>query len=369
MLPRALVTNMQFNDRMRIGFSIAQTGALSVMGMQAVNGVRLWVSQVERKGGIRIGQQLLPVRLIIRDDGSRTSIAHKNFESLINEDHADVLLGPYSSHLTKAAAEICHAYRRILWNHGGASDEICRGDSHWLVSTLSPASQYLQKLPLWIATNDGAADHYLVLSSSKGTFASHVAAGLRQSIRALAKPVRLHAAELPESIDALIRLLNEMTPAVLILIGTFDQETGFIQTRRAWPKSIRQVACVSAGVDQFVGSVGELAEGIVGPSQWEPGVHHAISTGPQSHQFVSDFTYSFRESPNYVAAGAFATGLIIEECVRRAASLDDADLRNTARNLKTHTFYGQFRIDQSGRQIGHAMHLVRWQDGRKIVLT
>jgi hypothetical protein len=43
---------------MRIGFSIVQTAALSVMGMQAVNGVRLWVSQVERKGDIRIGQQL-----------------------------------------------------------------------------------------------------------------------------------------------------------------------------------------------------------------------------------------------------------------------------------------------------------------------
>jgi hypothetical protein len=60
---------------MRIGFSIAQTAALSVMGLQAVNGVRLWVSQVERKGDIRIGQQLLPVRLIIRDDCSRTSLS------------------------------------------------------------------------------------------------------------------------------------------------------------------------------------------------------------------------------------------------------------------------------------------------------
>src|SRR5262249_39577650 len=182
------------------------------------------------------------VRLIIRDDRSRTSIAHKNIQSLINEDHVDVLLGPYSSHLTKAAADICQGYQRILWNHGGASDEICRPHSHWIVSTLSPASQYLQKLPPWIATNDSASDHYLVLSSSKGMFASHVAAGLRQSICALARPVRLQAAELHDTIDALIRLLNEMTPAVLILIGTFEQEIGFIQTRRESPKSIRTLA-------------------------------------------------------------------------------------------------------------------------------
>jgi len=361
--------NLHFNDRMHIGISIAQTGALSALGLEALHSVQLWVSYIQRKGGIRVGQQSLPVHLIIRDDQSRTSVARKNVESIIGKDHVDILLGPYSSHLTKAAAEICCAHQRLLWNHGGASDEICRPDSDWIVSILSPASRYFQKLPQWIAANDGAADQYLILSSSKGTFASHVAAGLRQSIEVLAKPVRRRSAELPESPHALIRLLNETTPAVLILVGTFEQETGFVQTRRAWPKSIRQVACVSAGVGQFRISVGELAEGIIGPSQWEHGVNDRVLIGPSSDEFVSDFTSSFGQFPDYVAAGAFAAGLIIEECIRRTGSLDDASLRDAAHDLKTETFYGKFQLDRSGKQTGHSTHLVRWQNGRKIVLT
>jgi len=361
--------NLHFNDRMHVGISIAQTGALSALGLEALHSAQLWVSHIQRKGGIRVGQQSLPVHLIIRDDQSRTSVARKNVESIISKDHVDILVGPYSSHLTKAAAEICCAHQRLLWNQGGASDEIWQPGSDCIVGILSPASHYFQKLPQWIAANDTAADQYLILSSSKGTFASHVAAGLCQSMDVLAKPVRWRSAELPESTDALIRLLNETKPEVLVLIGTFEQETGFVQTRPAWPKSIRQVACVSAGVAQFGVSVGELAEGTIGPSQWEPGVHDRVLIGPSSHEFASDFTSSFGQLPGYVAAGAFATGLIIEECIRRAGSLSDASLRDAAHDLKTETFYGKFQLDRCGRQIGHSTHLVCWQNGRKIVLT
>jgi branched-chain amino acid transport system substrate-binding protein len=354
---------------MHIGISIAETGTLAVMGVHALHGVELWVSHVQRQGGLHVGEQLLPVRLTLRDDQSRTSVARKNIENLIREDPVDLLLGPYSSHLTKAAAEICNGHQRLLWNHGGAADDTCRGNADWIIGTLSPASRYLQNLPQWIAANESASNRYLILSSPKGTFASHVAAGLRQSINSLTKPVSLHSAALPETADALIHLLKEMTPAVFILIGTFEHETRFVKTRRAWPGSIRQVACISAGVDEFLNSVGELAEGIIGPSQWEPGIDSGILVGPSSHEFVNDFTNSFGELPGYVAAGAFAAGLIIEECIRQAGSLEDATLRAAARRLKTATFYGQFEIDGSGRQIGHMTHLVRWQNGRKIVLT
>jgi branched-chain amino acid transport system substrate-binding protein len=368
-LPLRLVTNLRFNRRMDVGISIAQSGAFSMMGMQALKGVQLWISQVQKKGGLRIGQQFEPVRLIARDDHSRTSVARENIRSLINKDEVDVLLGPYSSHLTKAAAETCNAHQRLLWNHGGASDEIHQPDSNWIVSTLSPASQYFRKLPQWIAMYDRNADQYLILSSSKGTFASQVTAGLRQSIGALAKLVRVDSNELPENAASFIQLLNETLPKVLVLIGTFEQETAFFRTRSLWPKSIRYVACVSAGVREFRNALGELADAVIGPSQWESAAGSVPLIGPTSDEFLRNFRIFFREMPDYVAAAAFAAALIIEECIRLARSLDETKLRDVAHTLMTETFYGRFHIDDSGQQIGHAMHLVRWHEGHKIVLT
>ena len=341
-----------------------------MMGMQALKGIRLWISRLQAEGRLYVGHQMRSVLLIARDDCSRTSLARNNTQTLINEDNADVLLGPYSSHLTKAACDISEAHQKLLWNHGGASDEIFRAEPNWIVSTISPASRYLQKLPEWIALHHSGVDQYLLLSSSKGTFASKVAAGVREAIHLLTRPVRLHSAELPKEPKELIALLDDTSPQVLVLAGRFEQEISLLRTRPAWPKSIRYVACVAAGVRQFNNVLGYLSEGVIGPSQWEPGIRHApAAVGPSSDQFVREFAESFGETPDYTAAGAFAAGLIAEVCIRQAGSIEDARVREVAHDLDIQTFHGRFQIDPSGRQIGHEVALVRWSGNRKIVIA
>lgn len=355
---------------MRVGISIAQTGPMSTMGMQAVKGIRLWISRVQSEAGLKVGHPMRSVLLATRDDCSRTSVARNNTRALINEDRVDVLLGPYSSHLTKAASEISEAHQKLLWNHGGASDEIFRAEPSWIVSTISPASRYFQKLPEWIVLHDSGVDRYLLLTSSKGTFSSAVAAGLREAIHLLTKPVRLHSAELPKKLEDLTGLLDDASPQVLVLAGGFEQEISLLRTRAAWPKSIRYVACVAAGIHQFRDVLGDLAEDVIGPSQWEAGIPDASAVvGPTSDQFVRKFAESFGETPEYTAAGAFAAGLIAEMCIRRAGSLEDARVREVAHDLDIQTFYGRFGIDPSGRQIGHEVHLVRWKGDRKVVIA
>ena len=85
--------------------------------------------------------------------------------------------------------------------------------------------------------------------------------------------------------------------------------------------------------------------------------------------FWITFKGKFGLVPDYIAAGSFATGLVLSECMQRCSSLDNGKLRDTAENLDCNTFYGRFRIDsRSGIQIGHNALLIRWQGGRKMVL-
>ena len=94
-----------------------------------------------------------------------------------------------------------------------------------------------------------------------------------------------------------------------------------------------------------------------------------IIAGPTSHWFLDSFQRQFDRPPDYIAAGSFATGLVLTECIRLAASLDDEELRNTASDLDCNTFYGRFRIDcRTGMQTGHRVLLIRWQGGHKVVL-
>jgi branched-chain amino acid transport system substrate-binding protein len=62
--------------------------------------------------------------------------------------------------------------------------------------------------------------------------------------------------------------------------------------------------------------------------------------------------------------------LIFQKCVRHAGSLQDNDLLAAATQLDCFTFYGRFRLDSaSGRQVGHRILLIQWDQDGKVVLT
>jgi len=100
---------------------------------------------------------------------------------LIRNDHIDVLLGPYSSSLTIAAAEISEEYKKILWNYGGTSDEIFNRGARHIVRIASPASDYLRRLPHRLAEEYPDLHRVCVLHSGKGTFGRQVARGVLES--------------------------------------------------------------------------------------------------------------------------------------------------------------------------------------------
>ena len=116
----------------------------------------------------------------------------------------------------------------------------------------------------------------------------------------------------------------------------------------------------------FHQELGVHAEGVIGPSQWEPHLYERPSLGPSSAWFVSEFRRVFQRDPGYVAAQAYAMGLILSECIRRANSLEDRKLLAAALALDTTTLYGGFRLDPATlRQVGHEILLVEWRSGRR----
>src|SRR5580693_6566492 len=52
----------------------------------------------------------------------------------------------------------------------------------------------------------------------------------------------------------------------------FQDELGLMRTRHRWPSTVREVAAVAAGVRAFSTELGQTADGVLGPSQWEPGM-------------------------------------------------------------------------------------------------
>ena len=106
------------------GVAISQTGRYAEPAGRFVNSYKLFADQQNAKGGL-LGKK---IKLIIMDDKSDKQTSIKLYEKLITQDQVDLTLGPYSSGITDAVANILERYKyptlapgassKIIWTKG-----------------------------------------------------------------------------------------------------------------------------------------------------------------------------------------------------------------------------------------------------------
>jgi len=175
----------------------------------------------------------------------------------------------------------------------------------------------------------------------------------------------------PESTPAkLFPALRRNRVNALLGAGSYEHDLAVMRAVTKSPLNIPVLGCVAAGVEKFRIDLGEDAEGLIGPSQWEDQIQFRPELGPTPHDFVRGMrAHAPNVSCDYPAAQAYAAALLTAAAVEAAQSLDAAKIREAFSDLRTSTFFGDFAIDRvTGRQIGHRMLLVQWHGGQKVVI-
>ena len=99
-----------------IGFTASKTGKLNVEATRQINGLNLWVEQVNKAGGIKMPDGTkIKVETKYYDDESNKDRVQELYTRLISSDKADFLISPYSSGLADAAAVIAQQYKKITF--------------------------------------------------------------------------------------------------------------------------------------------------------------------------------------------------------------------------------------------------------------
>jgi branched-chain amino acid transport system substrate-binding protein len=94
--------NAQSGEPIKIGFSMALTGPLSPNGKQALLGLQIWEEEVNAKGGL-LGR---PIKLVYYDDQSQSAPVPGIYTKLLDIDKVDLLLGPYATVPSAAAMPV-----------------------------------------------------------------------------------------------------------------------------------------------------------------------------------------------------------------------------------------------------------------------
>lgn len=95
---------------MRIGASLSLTGTYAKLGNYQHEGYKLCLKQANEKGGL-LGRK---IDLVVYDDQSQPPTAVRLYEKLITEDKVDVVMGPYSSPVSEASANVTEKYKKVL---------------------------------------------------------------------------------------------------------------------------------------------------------------------------------------------------------------------------------------------------------------
>ena len=156
-----------------------------------------------------------------------------------------------------------------------------------------------EPLPHWLAEESPALTRFCILYSGRGTFGWQVAPGILESILVVAgQSVELVPINSSlENCDTILQTLFDIEPEVVVLAATFPGELGIMQTRQHWPSTVRVVVAVAAGLGDFSAELTQIANGVLGPSQWEPGVTFPNIAGPTSDWFWTVFNGSSGRHP------------------------------------------------------------------------
>ena len=101
------------NQPLRIGASLSQTGSFAALGQNQLRGYQLCVKHANEKGGV-LGRR---IELLAEDDQSNAATAVAIYEKLITRDKVDAILGPYSSPITEAVADVNEKHKMPMVTH------------------------------------------------------------------------------------------------------------------------------------------------------------------------------------------------------------------------------------------------------------
>jgi branched-chain amino acid transport system substrate-binding protein len=343
----------------RIGASLSLTGTYAQPGSYQKEGYELCAEHLNAKGGM-LGRK---VEFVMYDDQSMPATAVRLYEKLITEDKVDAVMGPYSSPITEAVANVSEKYQKVLVSPLAATTSIFRKGRKYIFMVISPAEAYLEGL-VDMAAKRGLKTVAIVNEDTLFTKASAV--GVAEIAKQKGMQVVFQEAYPKGNTDfsALLVKMKAANPDVIAASTYFDDAVAITRQMKELNVNPKMYGVTVGGdLPKFYDLLKQNAEYVYGSTQWEASLPY-----PGQKEFVDAYQKKFGHEPVYHSAAGYAGCIIYAEGVRRAGTLDSDKVREQLLKLKTRTFFGDYKVDADGFQTAHKMVMFQWLDGKKVTV-
>jgi len=361
---------------MVIGFTTSQTGSYNVSSLRQVNGLTLWMNEVNSAGGIQLGDgTIVKFDSVTYDDESTKERVQELYTRLSTEDNADFLISPYSSGLTAAAALIAEQYGKIMITTGAASDSTYKEGYTLVFQAYTPASRYLTGAVDLLAATDANVTK-LAFVYENDQFSTDVVNAAKEYAESEGYDVVLFEGYDSETKDfgPFINKILESGAEAILGGGHFQDGSTFARQIYEKDVGIGFFALLVAPPEPDFADLGDAAVGVIGPSQWEPLAQFTPESaaaaglewfGALGEDFVAAYQAAYNEEPSYHSMGGYVAGQILEKAIIDADSTDPEAVKAAMDAMDMLTAYGRIKFETGeeahGLQIGHDMVYIQWQ--------
>ncbi|HET6864571.1 MAG TPA: amino acid ABC transporter substrate-binding protein [Solirubrobacteraceae bacterium] len=353
----------------KIGVSLSLTGDFSADGKAFQQGYQLWAKDINAKGGL-LGRK---VTLDIVNDASSPVQVVTNYQKLISVDHVDLVFGPFSTLLTKAASQVVNRYGYAFVEGAGGAPAAFGNGLHNIFDVSLPVIDNLIPYAKWVASLPASERPKTAAYATSDDPFTQPQIPLAQKIMSAAGIKTVYSKVFPAEVTDYAPIASAVasSKAEAVVLGSVDVPTvsafvhAFIQQHYN-PKSFIATAGPDQGAD-FVKAVGgnANAEGIMYPNGWYPGYNNA-----QSQKMVSEYVAKYGGSPADVGADvaeAYSVGQIVAQAVAATHSLDNAKIISYLHSGVTlDSVQGPVKFNSLGENGAAAAFVFQWQKGNQV---
>jgi branched-chain amino acid transport system substrate-binding protein len=355
----------------KIGISVSKSGDFSQDGAALLQGYQIWADYVNSHGGLFDNRK---VQLDILDDKSSNAQAITDYQKMINVDHDDLILGPYSSTLTLSVASVAKQYNYAFIEGAGVAPKIFQANYNNLFSVSLSATDYLESFVYYLLSLPQAQrPQSIAYVTSDDFFTQPQVDAARALLEAGGIRTVLYDVYPAATTDytPIAQKAIDSNPDVVIL-GTTGQSDAVALTKAFIQQHFNPKALIeTAGPDQgsaFTNPIGgaSKAEGIFVPNN---GWFSTIQSY-QNSDFISAFTAKYGGTAQDISADsveAFSVGQVLQQAISKANSIDNTKLIQELHSGDTfNSIQGAVKFESDGENEVAEPFLFQWQNGTLI---
>ena len=353
-----------------LGASLSLTGTTAKEGGLTKEGYEVCKKVVNDKGGFTAGGTRYTLDIQYQDDTSKQDISAQLVDQY-NDKGVKLILGPYGSGPTEAAAAVVERNKQVMVDSAGADDKIFAKGYQRSFAVLSPATSYVSSMVQALSDLANPKPKTLAFISADDGFSKTATQGGTDKAKELGFQV-LATEYVPNGTTDVSAALTKIKPLKPdVIVGSVHLAEGVAIVKQA-----KELGVVPAGgfaetvappIPDFAKSLGAAADGVLGSSQWT-----ARTAGTDKYfGGAADYARTFAaqyggRQPVYQNAQATAACLAAVLAVEKAGSTDPDKVRDALAALDTPSFFGPIRFNSKGMNVTKPMAVVQIQSGKPV---